>query len=629
MKSSINMGYDTSGLTVSRKEAERLEKENAERLKSQRKLSLILDLDQTVVHATWDPTVGEWMKDESNANHPATKDIRQFTLPGNSPVYYIKLRPGLSEFIKEISELYELHIYTMGTRHYAEAVAREIDPQNNVFRGRILSRDESGSVTQKKIQRLFPCDTSMVVVLDDRSDVWSFSPNLIKIKPYEFFVGIGDINSPFAPKQPIPEPAPKRPPAKEEPNKKGKERAQVSEEERAEEDTDEEKENELDEKTILAQQQLIQDAMAQQQQEQRPLAKRQDELAPAHDQPLLVDDDRELYTMTKILKEVHRLFYERLEQHEQQKGGAGSSSEKGSPPDVKDLIPEMKKQVLKGVRIVFTGLIPQQQAPASSMYWQLAESFGAECLPELTGQVTHVIAARAGTEKVNRAKRISSIHIVTADWLFDSTARWERQDESRYMLLRPDAGESEVDNPESTPLDLDDGAFGSEEHGLFEDIDWDEADREVDDAINESGTDFGDTDSEAYNSSSSQVSRRAKRKRSEEGESSSEDDNSDYEARSPLAKRRLTAAQRGPSHLSEVTTIQNVNYPDDTSSQESDVYNLGDTWDDEGNQQEEQYKESASEGEERDYDEDKDDEEEDEDTSSLDEFAGELDGFID
>lgn len=38
-------------------------------------------------------------------------------------------------------------------------------------------------VTQKKLQRLFPCDTSMVVVLDDRSDVWSFAPNLIRIKP--------------------------------------------------------------------------------------------------------------------------------------------------------------------------------------------------------------------------------------------------------------------------------------------------------------------------------------------------------------------------------------------------------------------------------------------------------------
>lgn len=73
-------------------EAERLEQENAARLMEERKLSLILDLDQTVVHATWDPTVGEWMKDENNANHPATKDIRKFTLPGSSLMYYIKLR---------------------------------------------------------------------------------------------------------------------------------------------------------------------------------------------------------------------------------------------------------------------------------------------------------------------------------------------------------------------------------------------------------------------------------------------------------------------------------------------------------------------------------------------------------
>jgi hypothetical protein len=40
-------------------------------------------------------------------------------------------------------------------------------------------------LTQKNIQRLFPCDTSMVVVMDDRSDVWNWSPNLIKVKPCE------------------------------------------------------------------------------------------------------------------------------------------------------------------------------------------------------------------------------------------------------------------------------------------------------------------------------------------------------------------------------------------------------------------------------------------------------------
>ena len=35
----------------------------------------------------------------------------------------------------------------------------------------------------KSIQRLFPCDQSMVVVIDDRGDVWHWSPNLIRIQP--------------------------------------------------------------------------------------------------------------------------------------------------------------------------------------------------------------------------------------------------------------------------------------------------------------------------------------------------------------------------------------------------------------------------------------------------------------
>ncbi|GMG41872.1 unnamed protein product [Ambrosiozyma monospora] len=39
----------------------------------------------------------------------------------------------------------------------------------------------------------------MVVVIDDRGDVWNWSPNLIKVIPYDFFVGIGDINSSYLP----------------------------------------------------------------------------------------------------------------------------------------------------------------------------------------------------------------------------------------------------------------------------------------------------------------------------------------------------------------------------------------------------------------------------------------------
>ncbi|CAJ0632725.1 20405_t:CDS:10 [Entrophospora sp. SA101] len=200
-RATISMAHNIMGLTVSHTEAERLEEETSQRLLKEKKLSLIVDLDQTLIHATVDSTVEEWFKDENNKNNPVIKDIHKFVLPDSPTVYYIKLRPGIQEFLKEISVYYEPHIYTMGTRNYASAVANVIDPDNEIFNERILSRDESGSITQKNIRRLFPCNDYMVVVIDDRADVWGWSPNLIKVQPYDFFVGIGDINDTYLPKQ--------------------------------------------------------------------------------------------------------------------------------------------------------------------------------------------------------------------------------------------------------------------------------------------------------------------------------------------------------------------------------------------------------------------------------------------
>jgi RNA polymerase II subunit A-like phosphatase len=100
-----------------------------------------------------------------------------------------------------------MHIYTMGTRAYADAVTNVIDPTHCLFQDRILSRDENGSMTKKRLERLFPSDQTKVVVLDDRADVWDWSPNLIQIKPYEYFAGIGDINAPPVAKDPVNIPA--------------------------------------------------------------------------------------------------------------------------------------------------------------------------------------------------------------------------------------------------------------------------------------------------------------------------------------------------------------------------------------------------------------------------------------
>lgn len=132
--------------------------------------------------------------------------------------------------------------------------------------------------------------------------------------------------------------------------------------------------------------------------------------------------------------------------------------------------------------------------PTLSWIWQMASSFGATCSMDLTGKTTHLIAVKANSNKVKAAREYGhSIHVVTPAWLLDSTARWTIQDENAY-----DLPEIDLENPESTSLDdlEDDSAFEDErnqeeeeEEEVIENVDWDEADREVEDFINESGID--------------------------------------------------------------------------------------------------------------------------------------------
>lgn len=201
--------HSSASVKVSRDEAIRMDSEETQRLIEQRKLALIVDLDQTIIHVTVDPTVKEWAHDINNPNWPALKDIVAFQLGADGKTvshqpehideehvknfatdgdengcwYYVKLRPGLTSFLATLAEKYELHVYTMGTRSYADCICRIVDPEGHLFGARILSRDENGSDVQKSLSRLFPISTDMVVIIDDRADVWSWSPNLIKVEP--------------------------------------------------------------------------------------------------------------------------------------------------------------------------------------------------------------------------------------------------------------------------------------------------------------------------------------------------------------------------------------------------------------------------------------------------------------
>ncbi|KAH9913331.1 uncharacterized protein BXZ73DRAFT_92977 [Epithele typhae] len=550
--------------TVSFEEAERIERETAEHLFRSRKLSLIVDLDQTIVHATVDPTVGEWITegeawearqankaadaensdadkaepgeqngspgadpakavaqddDDVNPNWEALKDVKKFKLGPEALgqphqrnkskgkeklieqegcMYYIKPRPGLPEFLKTMATKYEMHVYTMGTRAYAEEVCAAIDSDGKIFGNRILSRDESGSLTQKSLQRLFPCDQSMVVIIDDRADVWEWSPNLVKVIPYDFFVGIGDINSAFLPKlEPMAPPAsPPPPPTTAD---AGPDPTSVFPDDDDEDDSDldddlldsdgpsspasataeDELAAELEKDEMISRNTLALEAQV----EERPLAKKQEELQeeeekqerqetppadaengdkPADPEPsqngsttptpepkkekpvrkaLLKNDDIELARVQRILEFVHDQFYVAFEARKPDESHRSPKKKKRQPDsvdyDVRRIIPAMRMATLEGVHLLFTSVIPLETRPETSEIWKTATAFGAQCYTEISSRLTHVVTNKPSTQKVDAARRYPHIKVVWFQWLNDCISLWRRLDEGPYLLTPP------------------------------------------------------------------------------------------------------------------------------------------------------------------------------------------------
>lgn len=470
-RATIAMSHDNTGLKISLDEAQKIEENTYTRLANEEKLILVVDLDQTVIHATVDPTVGEWQRDPNNPNYRAVKDVQSFCLeeetilppdwkgPRPQPTkcwYYVKLRPGLKEFLERVAQLYELHIYTMATRNYALAIANIIDPTREYFGDRILSRDESGSLTHKNLKRLFPVDQSMVVIIDDRGDVWQWESNLIKVVPYDFFVGIGDINSSFLPKKTgqLTGPTKNRHKIKELEELATDTSTQV--EDRAESETPEsvaelpvDRILELgggeDNTDLLAEQSLTRNQLLEQQQHDRPLAKLQHNLEKIHeesdddnddDDNLLYDDDTELHTLRQALERIHQEYYQKYKLYQ--------NSQLRDKPDLTIIIPQLKSRCLEGITVLFSGIlqIGVNLDLADIVIW--CRQFGMKVVSEVyADQVTHVVCRdpnastfKAGlTFKVRVARRlIPNVKIVNPDWLFACLSLWEKVDETPYLI---------------------------------------------------------------------------------------------------------------------------------------------------------------------------------------------------
>ena len=187
--SSLIIG-SVGSLQVSEKEAQRIEVSRAETLLKSRRLALVLDIDHTLLHAVLAPP-NTPIPSLPSLPSSAAREGRILPLFLEGVLHLVKLRPHLFGFLDALLPLCQMHLYTNGTRPYAELVTALIDPERKYFNLRIASRSDSLHFTgEKYLHKLFLNDTSMVLVMDDREDVWREgrqSKQLVLVKPYLYF----------------------------------------------------------------------------------------------------------------------------------------------------------------------------------------------------------------------------------------------------------------------------------------------------------------------------------------------------------------------------------------------------------------------------------------------------------
>jgi RNA polymerase II subunit A-like phosphatase len=414
-KASVPMIHSVPELKVSEELAKKLGRADTDRLLGDRKLALLVDLDQTIIHTT-------------NDNVPNNlKDVYHFQLYGpNSPWFHVRLRPGTLQFLKTIEKNYELHICTFGARNYAHMICAFLDESGRLFSHRILSRDECLNATRKNdnLKALFPddCGDSMVCIIDDREDVWNYAKNLIQVKPYHFFQHTGDINAPpsLAKRELDGEGVDFNKIVKLQKATKTSKVQTPKTAEDSETKTTEVTNNDSDE-IKSAEEGEVENDKQEKEEDSKPDEVEVEKNAAEDNMVEIQDPDDYLLYLETILVKIHTRFYEQYDKT-------------GEIPDLKMLIPQLKSEILVGVNLVFSGLVPNNAKLEFSRPYLVAKNMGAKVLNSINEETTHLVAASTGTQKVFQAQKNKKISIVTPDWLWTCAERWEHVEEKLFPL---------------------------------------------------------------------------------------------------------------------------------------------------------------------------------------------------
>jgi len=149
------------------------------------KLTVVLDLDECLVHSRLSSGQDAFRQDEERKEDPHPLDEFVFTLNSGEVVHCNK-RPGLDLFLKTATKEYELMAYTAGIESYASPLLDYLDPKGNIFRHR-LYRDAciyAGGIYTKDLAR-FNRPMNRILLVDNNA--MCFLPQLANGVPISAF----------------------------------------------------------------------------------------------------------------------------------------------------------------------------------------------------------------------------------------------------------------------------------------------------------------------------------------------------------------------------------------------------------------------------------------------------------
>lgn len=150
------------------------------------KMILILDLDNTIIHARQVPVdfdFREKFKDEKESDF---FEVCQ----SSSTKFLVRKRTGLDKFLERLDESFAIFVYTFGTRSYGLEVIHNIDPEQKILKkSRLISKSDY-DLNHKELEKIIPEKyRDLVLILDDNVDVWrKYKDNLVQVFPYYYWI---------------------------------------------------------------------------------------------------------------------------------------------------------------------------------------------------------------------------------------------------------------------------------------------------------------------------------------------------------------------------------------------------------------------------------------------------------